>query len=219
MRLNKINTAILQEHIMNLLNEGKYKLNKTSMTIDLPEPDVPKTKPTLIFSYTAELKIDSLVAMCDTECAWHGIIAHIPGTDVFKVEDILVYPQKVYAAFVESDDELYPNWLNELDDDTFYKCRMQGHSHVNMPVSPSPQDLKYYDELMSLKPDYYIFMIANKRDQVYVEIRDEVHNVIYETNDIDIKYMSDMWANEQLDTHTDRKKKQVKIYPYKGGKK
>jgi hypothetical protein len=77
----------------------------------------------------------------------------------------------------------------KLDDDTFSSLRMQGHSHVNMSVSPSPQDLT--DQATTLDQmgsgcKFYIFMVWNKRLERDARIYDLEENLLYESGDVDI---------------------------------
>ena len=63
----------------------------------------PETRPTINFSAMAYLKMCTLVDMCDTECAWHGIVEANEERTRFDICDILVYPQDVSGATVQTD--------------------------------------------------------------------------------------------------------------------
>ena len=56
---------------------------------------------------------------------------------------------------------------------------MQGHSHVNMGVSPSGTDTQYYESLLSQINNYYIFIIMNKSDLMMVRYYDKRTNLMY----------------------------------------
>jgi hypothetical protein len=90
----------------------------------------------LWMSPVAYAKTLALVNMFSDEVAWHGSVTRT-GKNEFIIEDIFVYPQEVTGSTVSTDQEGYSKWLYEFDDDTFNTIRMQGHSHVNMGVSPS----------------------------------------------------------------------------------
>lgn len=159
-------------------------------------------KPKVHFSATAYQKIQMLIKNSGKELAWHGIVNR-EGDDYY-IEDVLVYPQSVTAVTVESDDDAYPMWTMSVSDEDFKRMRMQGHSHVNMPVSPSSVDEMYMDEMLTQVNDYYIFMIMNKRDNIWMELVDVKNNCIFETKDIEITFAPseiDVWAAEQIDKY------------------
>lgn len=140
----------------------------------------------LIFSPEAYAKMFALVDNFSSEVAWHGTVQR-DGLD-FYIEDILVYPQKVTGVTVNTDQAEYDTWMMELDDDTFSSLRMQGHSHVNMGVSPSGVDTTHQKQILEqLKgTDFYIFMIVNKHRDMFITIFDLASNVKFETEDIDL---------------------------------
>jgi hypothetical protein len=126
----------------------------------------------------------------NTEVAWHGTVVR-DGLS-FTVTDIIIYPQIVTSATVESDDAEYSKFLDTLPDEVYNAIRLQGHSHVNMGVTPSSVDWSYYEELLAHVPDFYITMITNKRSEVWVEIYDVAANIVYENGEISlIKETSD----------------------------
>ena len=90
----------------------------------------------LYFTPMAWIKMTALVSEFSTEVQWHGLVRRLSECE-FEIYDILVPPHTVTAATVTSDQEKYSNWINGLDDETFNALRFHGHSHVNMPVSPS----------------------------------------------------------------------------------
>ena len=89
--------------------------------------------------------------------------AHFPRRD-FLSRISSSYPQKVTGATVNTDQEAYAKWMQELDDETFNSLRFQGHSHVNMGVSPSSTDIENQGRIVSQfgsADHFYIFMIWN----------------------------------------------------------
>jgi hypothetical protein len=74
------------------------------------------------------------------------------------------------------------------DDDVFNNIRMQGHSHVNMSVSPSGVDTSLYERILNQLDDtmFYIFLIWNKRGEKTVKIYDLAKNILFETSDVDV---------------------------------
>ena len=137
-------------------------------------------------------KTVSLITTFSDEVAWHGIATKLENGE-FVLEDILVYPQEVTGSTVNTDQDGYTEWLYAFDDDTFSKIRMQGHSHVNMSVSPSVDDDRHREQILNqLEGDmFYIFMVWNKRLETHTLIYDIVKNVMYEDGDITMKIAGD----------------------------
>jgi len=164
-------------------------------------------------------KIITLITEFSDEVAWHGAVSR-SGDSEFTIEDVFVYPQEVTGSTVNTDQEEYSKWLYELDDDTFNAIRMQGHSHVNMSVTPSSVDDKHRQQILEqLESDmFYIFMVWNKSLNVHTLIYDMSKNVLYEDKDVDVRLLADDGMDEFL---TDAKKKVQKksFKKRKGGSK
>ena len=114
-----------------------------------------------------------LVAANSDEVAWHGTVDRTSDSE-FTVDEILLYPQRAAANEVRTDEGEYAAWLASLPDDVFGRLRFHAHSHVNMPVTPSPTDLEQQASLVKQLSgeDFYIFMIVNKRFEAGVWIHD-----------------------------------------------
>ena len=111
-------------------------------------------------------KIKWLVQEHDHEVAWHCTLEPVDGA--WTITDVYVYPQKCKAVTVRSDVD-YDTWYFDLPDEVFNSLRVQGHSHVNMGVSPSSTDLNDQKELRKLYDGDYVFLIVNKRGDIYVK--------------------------------------------------
>lgn len=176
------------------LSDGKINYTRSFDKIE--------RKAELKFTELAWLKMQTLVREYDKEIAWHGIAMR--GDDKTKDEyiitDIIVYPQEVTGATVTTDQAEYQGWLYNLDDEVFNNVRMQGHSHVNMGVSPSAVDTNLYESLLAQLDDtmFYIFIIWNKRNEKTVKIYDLAKNVLFETQDITVSVMDDDIGIEAL---------------------
>ena len=155
------------------------------------------SKPTVYFSATAYLKMLLYVRDTPTEIAWHGIVEKNEKENWYFISDVFLYPQKLAAATVQTDQEKYNEWIINLDDDTHNTMRFQGHSHVNFAATPSGTDLSFYNDILQVLPndDYYIFMILNKTGDMTLLIYDLATNIIYDTEDINIKIIT---TNERL---------------------
>lgn len=193
---NRLNNLVQQA--VKEFAKGKHAVTITLDTLLKLKP--PKYKPVVYIKDVANKKMRALVDNCQVEIAWHGVVRKVGST--YIIDDILVYPQTTTAVTVESNDDEYPVWLEDLSDEQFNNIRMQGHSHVNMDVSPSATDEDFYDLLTEHVKNFYIFIIMNKRKQIWINIHDIEHNRIYESSDISIQYESvgtdyDAWYAEQ----------------------
>lgn len=143
-------------------------------------------KPRVYITAEAYLKIKMLIDSSTDELAWHGTVTKMNSN--YLINNIMVYPQTVTSTTVDANDEEYAKWLMELDDDVINKLRFQGHSHVNMPVSPSGRDTTNWQSFLNLlkEDEFYLFCIANKKDQFYWTIYDMADNIIYENTDIEM---------------------------------
>lgn len=133
----------------------------------------------------AYLKMNALVQEFTSEVAWHGTVER--DGNHFHIKDIFVYPQVVTGVTVTPDQVEYTNWLYDLDDDDFKSLRFHGHSHVNMPTSPSGTDMQFQTDMLSKLSgeDYYIFVIWNKRSEYTFRVYDLATNTMYDDSDID----------------------------------
>jgi hypothetical protein len=194
----------LLEKFQAMLNEGRFSDGKISFTEDLTAITDPNIqKPTVAFTASAWLKMQQLVKKADGEIGWHGVVEK--QNNFFTIKDIIVYPQTVSGATVTTDAVEYSTWLMNLDDETFNHCRYQGHSHVNFGVSPSGVDQQFYNDILQTlqESDYYIFMITNKRSDIYIVIYDYTNNILFETKDITVKVLVkggdvELWANKAI---------------------
>ena len=175
-------------------------------------------KAKIFFSDLAWIKMTSLVREFANEVAWHGVATR--GSDETKDEyyitDILVYPQEVSDATVDMDTTKYANWLMEnAEDERFYSIAMQGHSHVNMGVTPSGTDLKHQGDILDQLTDdmFYIFMIYNKKGEKNIKIYDLKKNVLFETSDIEVGIIDGVYG---LDSFIKDAKKMVTERRYAG---
>lgn len=194
----------LLEKFQTMLNEGRFADGRISFTEDLTAITDPNIqKPIVAFTASAWLKMQQLIQKADGEIGWHGIVER--QNNFFTIKDILVYPQTVSGATVTTDAVEYSTWLMKLDDETFNHCRYQGHSHVNFNVSPSGVDQQFYNDILQTlqENDYYIFMIINKRSDIYIVIYDYTNNILFETKDITIKILVkggdvELWASKAM---------------------
>lgn len=170
------------------LQNGKFADGKISFTKQIGKND---KKANLLFTETAWVKMRLLVDGYDSEIGWHGTAYKTEAG--YLVTDIFVYPQVVTSTTVDSDKNEYPKWLESLPDDVFNNLRFQGHSHVNMSTGSSGTDEKDRAEWLDMLKDgmFYIFVIANKKNDLNIWIYDLEDNQLYERSDVTVSLVSD----------------------------
>lgn len=192
------------------LSSGKFSDGKVTFTKTFGSIN---RKATVYFTEIAWLKMQTLVREFDKEVAWHGVATRgdDPEKDEYIISDILVYPQEVTGATVTTDQQKYQMWLMSQEDEVFNNIRFQGHSHVNMGVTPSGVDTTLYDGILEQLEDdmFYIFMIWNKRKEKTVKIYDMKKNVLFETADVTVEILEDdsgieKWLKEAKELVKDR---------------
>lgn len=177
--------GILQEFYAQASALGNLQADKFSFNKNFSKPA--KDAVEVNFTLEAYHEMCALIDHFSTEVAWHGLVNRIDKTH-FQITKILVYPQQVTGATVNTDQEKYTTWLYELDDESFNTLRFQGHSHVNMSTSPSGVDMQNQWDLIDTlsSEDYYVFMIWNKRREYNVRVVDMADNVIYSGDDVKV---------------------------------
>ncbi len=193
--------------------------NKTTISFEVGCLNVEtKTRPKIIISTQAGLKMSELVRHCTKEVGWHGFVER-KDNNTYVITDIVVYPQTVTGTTVNTDELEYAQWLMKLTTDQVKQMRFQGHSHVNMTCSPSPVDIDLYNKYLTslTKDDFYIFFICNKRAELYALLYDLKTNTKYTTADIDIIKETDMsnWY-EQVKENIKEHKPIIKPGQYAG---
>lgn len=193
----------IEEELKSKRTNGTFTVSYKAKEQDLDEPIV------LNFTSIAWFKTFTLVNEFTTECAWHGLVHESENRKTFTVYDIIVYPQTVTGATVDMDEKEYEVWHQSLDDRSYNNLRMQAHSHVNMAATPSGKDKTTYEDIQhTLSNDsFYIFMIFNKKGDVWVNIYDLKNNAVYDKSDIVItvdgfpveKWVQADWFSTQKD--------------------
>lgn len=202
---------------------------KSTVDVNYYYPGKDKAKVT--FTPLAWKKQNRLVHEFSTEVGWHGICKRDPEDPAhFIVEDIIIFPQIVTGATVTPSQQEYDLWCASLNDEQFNNCRFHGHSHVYMGVTPSGTDTTFQkqqsgriegdgfteeakQEIIKQLGDtaFYVFMIINKRGEMWTKIRDLAYNIEYENKEIEI--IHDTPADELADFMKDAKEK-VKTSSY-----
>ena len=168
----------------------------------IPKDYIP---PTIAITPEAYLKMNAIVQeYTKDEIAWHGVVERSKDGLKYLIKDILVYPQLIAATTVDADEQEYPKWLMSQGA-LINQIRMQGHSHVNMGVVPSGVDEQYYTQMAEQVNDYYIFIIMNRRQELYIRFYDKENDVIVD------KIPLHIWVKGQtLDTFIKNAKTLIK---------
>lgn len=148
------------------------------------------TQPTIYISANAYVKMRMLVDQMSTEVGWYGTVTKCPGLqETYVIEDILVYPQTVTGATCEQDETKMFDFEMSLTTEQVNSKRFQGHSHVNMGVTPSGVDEQFYQDLLTQVTDYFIICITNKKNDYTVRFYDVENNILY--TDLELKVLLD----------------------------
>ena len=206
-QLGELRQAVEEAKSMKM-SDGKFNFTKTFSFDD--------RKAVVYFTGEAWAKMSMLIKEFDKEVAWHGVAHRADNAeeDGYVISDIVVYPQEVSGSTVEMDTEKYAEWLmDNVEDERFNNLHMQGHSHVNMGVTPSSVDLNHQEEILNMlgDDDFYIFMIWNKSFTSNVKVYDLQKNVLFENGDVTVKLIG---AVDDLDEFLADAKEKVKTKGY-----
>lgn len=135
--------------------------------IDISKANVPNVR----FDIVAWEKIQFIVDHESMEIGWFGTVDHDPKSNTYVVTDIFITEQKRDGATCEQS----AKGINELTSeiirdrslsseekrDRLNKFNFWGHSHVNMGVSPSSEDIANAKRFAG--KDFLITGIFNKK--------------------------------------------------------
>lgn len=165
-------------------------------------------KPTLRIDVNAYTKMYELVRQSSIELQWHMLIKRDKEKAEYTIYDIMLFPQTNSGTSTTTDQDEFAEWQMKLIQDLDFPIedlRGHGHSHVNMNVYSSGIDDAYQRELITkLKDgDYYIFLVLNKKMEMFALIYDFDQQIIFETKDIDIQITNPdgdirAWCSEQI---------------------
>lgn len=206
--------ALMQQEFAEAVQKANITDGKVSYTKEFKSDD---KKASVVFTPEAYEKMFMLIQEFSKEVAWHGIAKRSEREDMdeYVVYDIVVYPQEVTGANVDMDPGRYAQWICEnAADDRFNHIYMQGHSHVNMGVSPSGVDLNHQEEILRMlgDEDFYIFMIYNKSMKHDIRVYDMKNNIMYEDKDISVSVVG--WTTDLTQFLKDAKDMVKEKYNY-----
>lgn len=207
MRYIKLTEQLEQQLLTDFMNKikgNRFSEEKLSFTFDLKQDVKDEDKATIIIEANAWVKMLGLVSSESGEIGWHMLCERV-NDKTFVIKDVLLYPQYVTGVTVTTDDVGYGNWLHkELSMEEINNLRGHGHSHVNMGTSPSGVDRTWYNEILQglAEDDYYIFMILNKKGDIFLELYDLKTNTIYDKKDLNMHILTNntylnTWLTEE----------------------
>ena len=121
----------------------------------------------ITFTPKAWHKQQYLLNSFDTEVGWFGLARRKNETD-FEVYDIVVYPQIITGATVNTDQQQFDSWMMSQPPEIYQNIRYQAHSHVNFSPNPSSVDIANTRRnvanfcMPGCKNDWFLFLIFNK---------------------------------------------------------
>lgn len=205
MKKKLINYNVPIDNIVKFIQKNDLVLDIDGNELILPLDELTEevTKnipiPSVTIKNDAFIEMMYLVQSENREIAWHGLVNHIESVNTYVITEILMYPQIAKTSTVDADEDRYTQWIID-NQEVLNHMRMQGHSHVNMPVFPSGVDDKYYRDMIENQvEDYYIFLIVNKSWDIYVRFYDVKNNIVYDQLPISIHTRDDITSFKEWD--------------------
>lgn len=167
------------------------------MNVKLMERFAPKIN----INIQAMNKMKEYIRQSNLEIGWLGTARRVD--NVFYIDDVFLFKQEVHSTTTEITTE----GLNEFAMELLYEkngveiwnnMKVWGHSHVNMPTSPSGQDDNQMEVFSENADDFFIRIIANKQGDFRIDLYDFTTGVIYEKLPYDISYGTDTDIIESL---------------------
>lgn len=151
--------------------------------IDISKANVPNVR----FDITAWEKIQFIVDHESMEIGWFGTVDHDPKSNTYVVTDIFITEQKRHGATCEQSAKGINALTSEIIRDQSLSSEEKrnrlntfnfwGHSHVNMGVSPSSEDIANAKRFAG--KDFLITGIFNKKGDVRLDFWDFKNNLHY----------------------------------------
>lgn len=142
----------------------------------------------LYFLKKAYDKMRLYVELCEDEIGWLGYVEKLQDGSGYMVTDVFLIDQEVHSATTELSPSALIDYYNELDEegrDKFLnKCKLWGHSHVNMTPTPSAQDETQGQELSKDVDDFYIRLITNKKGEYNITFYDKTIKAKVTTDEV-----------------------------------
>ena len=148
----------------------KYIKKKTQKKHEPPQIVIEKEAFTKLASYTKAKKEEIMLL---------GVIAQKENT--YFIVDFTIPPQTDNSgAFVTTDDDKYPKWLQERGRERNKHLRVHYHTHPNMSVTPSTTDQETIRDKVENISDFYIRIIGNEDLEFHIDFFDLKNELLYE---------------------------------------
>ena len=168
-------------------------------------------KPTIYIDVAAYTKMYELVKQSPIELQWHMLVSRNLDTNSYNIYDILMFPQTNSGTSTTTDQDEFAKWQTELIKNPEFPLqdlRGHGHSHVNMNVYSSGIDDAYQENLITnvKDGDFYLFLVLNKKMEMFALLYDFNQQIIFETKDMNIQITDQgedikQWCKDQIEKY------------------
>lgn len=151
-----------------------------NVTGKLSAEQIVERYPEVFITPEAYFTMQQYAKQCASEISWFSRVIN-PSANKYIIVDAILLEQTVSQTSAEfSEEELstfMTKTITEKGIEFFNEVKCWGHSHVNMSVYPSAQDLK---QILSFsEQSYYIMLIINKQGDAHIEFYDFDNNTVY----------------------------------------
>lgn len=214
-------------HNASKMGVSNFKYDQTDVNAfikTLPEQEI--VKPTIKINVDTYTRMYELVKQSSIELQWHLLVKRDLETQTYTVYDLLLFPQTNTGTSTTSDQNEFAKWITKLMMDPefpFEDLRGHGHSHVNMNVYSSGIDDAYQRDLITKVEDgdFYIFLVLNKKMEMYALVYDFHQQMIFDNDDITIEIIDKEeenikeWCKEQIEKYCKQNARPAKVtYTY-----
>lgn len=227
LRINQEEKEVMAKEILkqlekcNRLSDFKLDFKNVEKVIK------PEHKPIVQMTPEIYTKMYSLVHASPVEISWHGLVSRDKENDIYTIYDIVMFPQINGPTSTATDEKDFSDWMTSLIMDPEFPIqdlRMHGHSHVNMQVFSSGIDDAYQKELIAKveDDDYYLFLVLNKKQEICVLLYDFSKQILFNTNDVEVRVVADdesnilEWTKENIEKYCKKEVVTIKQYGKKG---
>lgn len=178
-----------------------------------PVVELYRDEPTLFFSPLALQKMQVYVEECKGEVGWLGAVDAYDN-ECYLCTDVHLLHQEVSGATTEITPEGLVKYAEEVGEEGAERCRLWGHSHVNMGVGPSGQDNSQMELFEKNGLEWFFRIICNKRGQIEVTFYNYKEN--YVVKDCAWQEYSEPVVDRETVVQEIAAKVKEKVYSYVG---
>lgn len=159
-----------------------FKQSDSKTTVNVLE----KCLPEIVISKDALIKMRIYTDECDKEIGWLGTAYKIKDNDgeYIYVDDVFLFKQDVHSTTTEITTEGLSDFAENLIQqengiEIWNNMKLWGHSHVNMSTYASKQDDDQMETFKECDFDWFIRIIANKKEEIKVDLYNYKQGIIY----------------------------------------